>query len=59
MAKQTIDILVMLEEKTKGNLSEEESSMLVDVVHQLRMLFVAMQNRPAESPIELPGEPGE
>ena len=41
LAKFQIDMLGVLEEKTKGNLSAEESSMLTDVLHQLRMAFVA------------------
>ena len=41
VAKFQIDMLGVLEEKTKGNLSSEESSMLTDVLHQLRMAFVA------------------
>ncbi len=41
LAKFQIDMLGVLEEKTKGNLSSEESNMLTDVLHQLRMAFVA------------------
>ena len=41
LAKFQIDMLAVLEEKTKGNLSAEESSMLTDVLHKLRMAFVA------------------
>ena len=39
MAKQTIDILCMLETKTKGNLSEQESRLLRDML-ELRMKYV-------------------
>ncbi len=39
-AQQTIDILEMLEEKTKGNLSEEESKLLSTLLYDLRMRFV-------------------
>lgn len=39
-AKHFIDLLAVVEEKTKGNLSQEEDAMLEDVLHQLRMLFV-------------------
>lgn len=39
-AKQTIDILGILEEKTKGNLSEEESRLLEDLLANLRITFV-------------------
>jgi hypothetical protein len=41
MAKQTIDILALLQEKTKGNLTGEEERMLADVLYNLRMAYVA------------------
>ena len=40
LAKQTIDILGMLEEKTRGNLTEDEESMLKNILYDLRMLYV-------------------
>ena len=40
LAKQTIDILGMLDEKTKGNLAEEEENLLRHVLHDLRLLYV-------------------
>ena len=40
MAKQTIDILSMLEEKTRGNLSKEEENMLKNILYDLRIAFV-------------------
>ena len=40
MAKQTIDILSMLEEKTKGNLSDDEEQMLKNIIYDLRINFV-------------------
>ena len=43
LAKFHIDTLAMLEEKTKGNLSSEEAAMLTDALHQLRMMFVHVQ----------------
>ena len=39
-AKQIIDILALLEEKTRGNLSAEERQLLEGVVFELRMRFV-------------------
>jgi hypothetical protein len=39
LARQTIDILGMLEEKTRGNLSGEEERLLRDVLFDLRMRF--------------------
>ncbi|MGD8970779.1 MAG: DUF1844 domain-containing protein, partial [Desulfobacterales bacterium] len=40
MAKQTIDILSMLEEKTHGNLTTEEENMLKNILYDLRIAFV-------------------
>jgi hypothetical protein len=39
-AKQTIDIMAMIQSKTKGNLTEDESNLLVNFVHELRMRYV-------------------
>ncbi len=39
-AKQMIDILTLLEQKTKGNLTAEEASVLDQVLYELRMRFV-------------------
>lgn len=39
-AKQTIDILGMLEEKTRGNLTEDEENMLKNILYDLRMIYV-------------------
>lgn len=41
VAQHFIDLLGMLETKTKGNLSTEESSLLTQTLHELRMLYVA------------------
>ena len=40
LAKQTIDVLVMLEEKTKGNLNRDEENILKSILYDLRMLYV-------------------
>lgn len=40
MAKQTIDLLAMLEEKTKGNLTSDEENILKNILYELRMLYV-------------------
>jgi hypothetical protein len=39
-AKQTIDILDMLNEKTKGNLDKNESDLIQGVLYELKMRFV-------------------
>ena len=40
LAQQTIDILGMLQEKTKGNLSDEEPRFLDNLLVDLRLRFV-------------------
>jgi hypothetical protein len=40
VAKQTIDILAMLGEKTKGNLTSEEEKFLETLLMDLRIRFV-------------------
>ncbi|MFL5260918.1 MAG: DUF1844 domain-containing protein [Anaeromyxobacteraceae bacterium] len=40
LAKQTIDILGMLEEKTKGNLTPEEEKFLETLLVDLRLRYV-------------------
>ena len=39
-AKQTIDILDMLHEKTKGNLNDGETNLIQGVLYELKMRFV-------------------
>jgi hypothetical protein len=43
LAKQTIDILGMIEEKTRGNLTEDEKNMLKNILYDLRMIYVKMK----------------
>lgn len=40
LAKQNIDILGLMEEKTKGNLSGDEERLLAQVLFDLRMRYV-------------------
>ena len=40
LAQHTIDVMGLLEEKTRGNLSGEESQMLSQTLAQLRMEYV-------------------
>ena len=40
LGKQTIDILAMLEEKTKGNLEPDEEKLLTTILYDLRINFV-------------------
>ena len=40
LAKQTIDILGIIQEKTKGNLTQEEETLLNNFLYDLRMRYV-------------------
>ncbi len=46
LAKQSIDILGLLHEKTKGNLSDEETSLLDSALYELRMRYVEEMKKP-------------
>ncbi len=40
LAQHTIDMIAMLEEKTKGNLNEEEQNLLKALLSEIRMAYV-------------------
>lgn len=40
VAKQTIDVIAMLSQKTQGNLTREEERLLTNVLYELRLLYV-------------------
>ena len=40
LAKQTIDLIGMLQEKTKGNLTPDEEKLLENILYDLRMRYV-------------------
>ena len=44
-AREAIDILLLLREKTRGNLSAEESQMLEELVYDLQLRFVRATSR--------------
>ncbi len=44
-AKHTVDILMMLKEKTQGNLNAEEEKLLEDVLPQLQMAYVSVSQQ--------------
>ena len=49
-AHQIIDILVLLEQKTRGNLTAEERSLLEQLLYELQMRFVeATKTAPQEA----------
>ena len=49
MAKLNIDMLGMLEEKTKGNLTEVESQVIRSYLHELRMQYVEISRAVAKA----------
>ena len=58
-ASQMIDILALLEQKTRGNLTAEERQLLEQVLYELRLRFVQVRSSagvdrqaPAEPPRE-------
>ncbi len=46
--RRTIDLLDVLQQKTQGNLTPEESRLLEDVLYELRMSFVEVEKRQAK-----------
>ena len=48
-ARQTIDSLTILQEKTKGNLTDREKTLLQNVLFELRMAFIEITNAVAAS----------
>jgi hypothetical protein len=49
-AQTMIDMLGMVEEKTKGNLAKEEAEMLKEVLDEVRMHFVRITQPPPPNP---------
>jgi hypothetical protein len=45
LAKHTIDILAMLEEKTKGNLTPAEAKLIESLLYDLRLRFVELSKK--------------
>ena len=41
LARNAIDVLTMLDDKTRNGLTSEESKLMRDVLYELRMKFVA------------------
>lgn len=44
-ARQLIDTLAVLEEKTKGNLTDDENGLLSSALSELRIRYVGLSNR--------------
>ncbi len=56
-ARQSIDMLSVLDEKTKGNLTEQEKRLLQNALFDLRMSFLEITNAIANS-AQRPPQPG-
>lgn len=52
MARHSIDMLAMLEEKTRGNLNEDESKYLTHVLYELRMNYLEELKKGPDQPEE-------
>jgi hypothetical protein len=48
-ARQTIDSLSVLQEKTKGNLTDREKTLMQNVLFELRMAWIEITNAVASS----------
>ncbi|MFQ5578992.1 MAG: DUF1844 domain-containing protein [Nitrospiria bacterium] len=45
MARQVIDLLTLLEKKTRGNLSKDEAGLISQLLYTLRMKFVETEKK--------------
>jgi hypothetical protein len=59
LARHSIDMLGVLMEKTKGNLSTEEYRLLENAVTELRFRYVYVSEQPKRKPPESGGESSE
>ena len=55
-ARSTIDTIALLQEKTKGNLTESEKNMIQQALYELRMAWLEVMNAINRGPA--PGAPG-
>ncbi|OFW01636.1 MAG: hypothetical protein A3G20_01815 [Acidobacteria bacterium RIFCSPLOWO2_12_FULL_59_11] len=44
-AQETIELLTILQQKTKGNLTKEEEQLLTNGLYELRMVFVELSRK--------------
>jgi hypothetical protein len=54
LAQQSIDLLALLQEKTRGNLTEDEHRFLDTMLYDLRMRYVAASGQRRTQPPEQP-----
>lgn len=45
LVRQNIDLLELMQEKTKGNLSSDEAKLLEHLLFEIRMRFLEVQNK--------------
>ena len=48
-AKYTIDIIAMIQEKTKGNLTTEEARLIDNILYDLRMKYIEANKEPVKT----------
>jgi len=48
-ARQTITMLEVLDQKTQGNLTQDESRLLEEILYELRMAYVEVDKRNAKT----------
>lgn len=53
-ARQTIDTMALLSDKTKGNLTTKEQNFLQNALYELRMAYVEVTNAIARGPQQAP-----
>lgn len=53
-AKYLIDTIDVLREKTKGNVTPDESELMEQLLHQLRLAYVQLTSAPRAGAIETP-----
>ncbi len=57
-ARQSIDMLAVLEEKTRGNLAPQEQQLLQGITFELRMMFLELTNAISRQAHQPPPGPG-
>lgn len=58
-ARQTIDSLTIIHDKTKGNLNDKERTMLQNVLFELRMAWIELTNAIAKQAVEQAVKPAQ
>jgi len=58
-ARQSIDMLGVLQEKTKGNLTPEETRLIESALFELRLAFLEITQAVARSAATKAGAPGQ